>query len=70
MPPGPATQTDAMHFAAAATIPVTFVTAMYALGHLVKLAPGERVKGLRAFILHRSINCECWVVARDGARGG
>jgi acyl transferase domain-containing protein/NADPH:quinone reductase-like Zn-dependent oxidoreductase/acyl carrier protein len=30
-------------FAAAATIPVTFVTAAYALGHLAKLAPGERV---------------------------
>ena len=32
-----------MSFAAAATIPVTFVTAVYALGHLAKLAPGERV---------------------------
>ncbi|HZU90743.1 MAG TPA: zinc-binding dehydrogenase, partial [Stellaceae bacterium] len=30
-------------FAAAATIPVTFVTAIYALGHLAKLAPGEYV---------------------------
>jgi acyl transferase domain-containing protein/acyl carrier protein len=30
-------------FAAAATIPVTFVTAVYALGHLAKLSPGERV---------------------------
>jgi phthiocerol/phenolphthiocerol synthesis type-I polyketide synthase C len=30
-------------FAAAATIPVTFVTAIYALGHLAKLAPGEHV---------------------------
>src|SRR6516165_7845389 len=30
-------------FAEAATIPVTFVTAIYALGHLAKLAPGERV---------------------------
>jgi NADPH:quinone reductase-like Zn-dependent oxidoreductase/short-subunit dehydrogenase/acyl carrier protein len=30
-------------FAAAATIPVTFVTARYALGHLAKLAPGEYV---------------------------
>jgi NADPH:quinone reductase-like Zn-dependent oxidoreductase len=70
VPPGPATQTDAMDFAAAATIPVTFVTAMYALGHLAKLAPGERVKGLRVLILHRNINRQCWVVARDGARGG
>src|SRR5215472_3830893 len=32
-----------MSFAAAATIPVTFVTAVYALGHLANLAPGERV---------------------------
>jgi NADPH:quinone reductase-like Zn-dependent oxidoreductase/acyl carrier protein len=30
-------------YAAAATIPVTFVTATYALGHLAKLAPGEHV---------------------------
>jgi phthiocerol/phenolphthiocerol synthesis type-I polyketide synthase C len=30
-------------FAAAATIPVTFVTAIYALGHLAKLARGEHV---------------------------
>ena len=30
-------------FAAAATIPVTFVTAIYALGTLAKLAPGEHV---------------------------
>ncbi len=30
-------------FAEAATIPVTFVTAIYALGHLAKLAPGEHV---------------------------
>ncbi|HXO90818.1 MAG TPA: SDR family NAD(P)-dependent oxidoreductase [Stellaceae bacterium] len=30
-------------FAEAATIPVTFVTAFYALGHLAKLAPGEHV---------------------------
>ncbi len=30
-------------FAAAATIPVTFVTAIYALGHLAKLAPEELV---------------------------
>jgi len=30
-------------FAEAATIPVTFVTAMYALGHLAKLAAGEHV---------------------------
>jgi phthiocerol/phenolphthiocerol synthesis type-I polyketide synthase C len=30
-------------FAAAATIPVTFVTAVYALGHLARLASGEHV---------------------------
>ena len=30
-------------FAEAATIPVTFVTAIYALGHLAKLVPGEHV---------------------------
>jgi acyl transferase domain-containing protein/acyl carrier protein len=30
-------------FAAAATIPVAFVTAIYALGHLAKLKPGEHV---------------------------
>jgi phthiocerol/phenolphthiocerol synthesis type-I polyketide synthase C len=34
---------QATSFAAAATIPVTFVTAIYALGHLAKLAPGEHV---------------------------
>ncbi|HEX3861584.1 MAG TPA: SDR family NAD(P)-dependent oxidoreductase [Stellaceae bacterium] len=32
-----------MSFAAAATIPVTFVTAIYALGTLARLAPGELV---------------------------
>ncbi len=32
-----------MSFAAAATVPVTFVTVKYALGHLAKLAPGEHV---------------------------
>jgi len=32
-----------MSFAEAATIPVTFVTVAYALGHLAKLAPGEHV---------------------------
>jgi NADPH:quinone reductase-like Zn-dependent oxidoreductase/acyl carrier protein/NADP-dependent 3-hydroxy acid dehydrogenase YdfG len=32
-----------MSFAAAATIPVAFVTVTYALGHLAKLAPGEHV---------------------------
>ncbi|HYC26288.1 MAG TPA: SDR family NAD(P)-dependent oxidoreductase, partial [Roseiarcus sp.] len=30
-------------FTAAATLPVTFVTAIYALGHLAQLAPGEHV---------------------------
>jgi phthiocerol/phenolphthiocerol synthesis type-I polyketide synthase C len=30
-------------FAAAATVPVAFVTAIYALGHLAKLMPGEHV---------------------------
>jgi phthiocerol/phenolphthiocerol synthesis type-I polyketide synthase C len=34
---------DDTSFAAAATIPVTFVTAIYALGTLAKLAPGEFV---------------------------
>jgi phthiocerol/phenolphthiocerol synthesis type-I polyketide synthase C len=33
----------ATSFAAAATIPVAFVTAVYALGHLAKLRPGEHV---------------------------
>jgi NADPH:quinone reductase-like Zn-dependent oxidoreductase/NAD(P)-dependent dehydrogenase (short-subunit alcohol dehydrogenase family)/acyl carrier protein len=33
----------ATSFAEAATIPVTFVTAIYALGNLAKLGPGERV---------------------------
>ena len=32
-----------MDWAAAATIPTTFLTAMYALDHLARLAPGERV---------------------------
>jgi phthiocerol/phenolphthiocerol synthesis type-I polyketide synthase C len=36
IPPG-------ISFAEAATIPVTFVTAIYALGHLAKLTPGEHV---------------------------
>jgi phthiocerol/phenolphthiocerol synthesis type-I polyketide synthase C len=34
---------DETSFAAAATIPVTFVTVIYALGHLAKLMPGEHV---------------------------
>jgi acyl transferase domain-containing protein/NADPH:quinone reductase-like Zn-dependent oxidoreductase/acyl carrier protein len=34
---------DGMSFAAAATIPVAFVTAIYALGRLTELAPGEHV---------------------------
>src|SRR5579875_1471452 len=33
----------AISFAAAATIPVTFVTVVYALGHLARLMPGEYV---------------------------
>jgi NADPH:quinone reductase-like Zn-dependent oxidoreductase len=44
VPPGPATQTDAMDFAAAATIPVTFVTAMYALGIWQSWRPGSGSK--------------------------
>ncbi len=32
-----------LDFAAGATIPVAFMTAAYALGHLARLAPGERV---------------------------
>jgi NADPH:quinone reductase-like Zn-dependent oxidoreductase/acyl carrier protein/SAM-dependent methyltransferase len=34
---------DAMAYAAAATIPTAFVTAWYALDHLARLEPGERV---------------------------
>ncbi len=34
---------DGIDFAAGATIPVAFMTVVYALGHLARLAPGERV---------------------------
>lgn len=34
---------DGLDFAAGATIPVAFMTAVYALGHLARLGPGERV---------------------------
>jgi phthiocerol/phenolphthiocerol synthesis type-I polyketide synthase C len=34
---------DGIGFAAAATVPVAFVTAVYSLGHLAKLMPGEHV---------------------------
>ncbi len=34
---------EGMDFASAATIPVAFMTAVYALGHLARLAPGESV---------------------------
>lgn len=34
---------DGLDFAAAATLPVAFITAIYALGHLAQLQPGERV---------------------------
>ncbi len=34
---------DSMDFAAAATVPVAFLTVAYSLGHLAQLQPGERV---------------------------
>ncbi len=34
---------DRMEFAAAATVPVAFLTVAYSLGHLAQLQPGERV---------------------------
>ena len=34
---------DGLDFAAAATLPVAFITVIYALGHLAQVKPGERV---------------------------
>jgi phthiocerol/phenolphthiocerol synthesis type-I polyketide synthase C len=60
-------------FAAAATIPVTFVTAIYALGHLAKLAPGERVLihaaagGVGLAAIQYAKHCGAIVIATAGS---
>ena len=66
IPPG-------MSFAAAATIPVTFVTAKYALGHLAKLAAGEYVLihaasgGVGLAAIQYAKHCGAVVIATAGS---
>src|SRR6059058_3590116 len=60
-------------FADAATIPVTFVTAIYALGHLAKLAPGEHVLihtasgGVGLAAIQYAKHCGAVVIATAGS---
>jgi phthiocerol/phenolphthiocerol synthesis type-I polyketide synthase C len=60
-------------FAAAATIPVTFVTAIYALGHLARVAPGERVLvhaaagGVGLAAIQYAKHCGAVVIATAGS---
>ncbi len=62
-----------MSFAAAATIPVTFVTVTYALGHLAKLAPGEYVLihaasgGVGLAAIQYAKHCGAVVIATAGS---
>ncbi len=66
IPPG-------MSFSAAATIPVTFVTAKYALGHLAKLASGEHVLihaasgGVGLAAIQYAKHCGAVVIATAGS---
>ncbi|MGA7865500.1 MAG: SDR family NAD(P)-dependent oxidoreductase [Stellaceae bacterium] len=66
IPPG-------MSFAAAATIPVTFVTVTYALGHLAKLAPAEHVLvhaaggGVGLAAIQYAKHCGAIVIATAGS---
>jgi NADPH:quinone reductase-like Zn-dependent oxidoreductase/acyl carrier protein/SAM-dependent methyltransferase len=66
IPPG-------MSFAAAATVPVTFVTVTYALGHLAKLAPGEHVLvhaaagGVGLAAIQYAKHCGAVVIATAGS---
>ncbi len=66
MPPGTS-------FAAAATIPVTFVTAKYALGHLAKLSAGEYVLvhgasgGVGLAAIQYAKHCGAAVIATAGS---
>ncbi|HMD64079.1 MAG TPA: SDR family NAD(P)-dependent oxidoreductase [Stellaceae bacterium] len=61
-------------FAAAATVPVTFVTARYALGHLAKLAPGEYVLihaaggGVGLAAIQYAKHCGAVVIATAGSQ--
>jgi NADPH:quinone reductase-like Zn-dependent oxidoreductase/acyl carrier protein len=60
-------------FAAAATIPVTFVTAIYALGHLAKLSSGEYVLihaaagGVGLAAIQYAKHCGAVVIATAGS---
>jgi NADPH:quinone reductase-like Zn-dependent oxidoreductase/acyl carrier protein len=60
-------------FSAAATIPVTFVTAIYALEHLAKLAPGEHVLihaaggGVGLAAIQYAKHCGAVVIATAGS---
>jgi phthiocerol/phenolphthiocerol synthesis type-I polyketide synthase C len=60
-------------FAAAATIPVTFVTATYALGHLAQLQPGEYVLihaaggGVGLAAIQYAKHCGAVVIATAGS---
>jgi NADPH:quinone reductase-like Zn-dependent oxidoreductase/NAD(P)-dependent dehydrogenase (short-subunit alcohol dehydrogenase family)/acyl carrier protein len=62
-----------MSFSAAATIPVTFVTAKYALGHLAQLAPGEYVLihaasgGVGLAAIQYAKHCGAVVIATAGS---
>jgi phthiocerol/phenolphthiocerol synthesis type-I polyketide synthase C len=60
-------------FAAAATVPVTFVTAIYALKHLARLAPGEHVLihsasgGVGLAAIQYAKHCGAIVIATAGS---
>ncbi|WP_088893686.1 type I polyketide synthase [Leptolyngbya ohadii] len=62
---------DHLDFAAAATIPIAFLTAWYGLHHLAQLKPGERVLihsaaggvGLAAVQIAQQIGAEIWATA-------
>ena len=62
-----------MSFAAAATIPVTFVTVTYALGRLAKLTPGEYVLihaasgGVGLAAIQYAKHCGAVVIATAGS---
>jgi phthiocerol/phenolphthiocerol synthesis type-I polyketide synthase C len=67
---------EGIDFAAGATIPVAFMTAVYALGHLARLQPGERVLihggaggvGLAAIQYALHLGAEVFTTAGAGPR--
>lgn len=64
---------DGLDFTAAATLPVAFVTVIYALGHLTQLKPGERVLihggagGVGLAAIQYALHCGAEVIATSGS---